>query len=185
MTQTLIRENQALLVRLGVSHPALEMVVAATASEPFGLATKLTGAGGGGCAVTLIPDGTFLHVAESRSSVTPRMINKWDRKPTMIDFHRFPHNLVGGTTGDPPIPGLPTAPHHLRRARSRHPQAALRFVRRGAHAGRRRGDGRSQARGIAGCGDRWAGRLGGGLGGMELYLDMDFTESRYDAGPFR
>jgi mevalonate kinase len=52
-----MRENHAHLVELGVSHPALEMIVAATGQEPFNLATKLTGAGGGGCAVTLIPDG--------------------------------------------------------------------------------------------------------------------------------
>lgn len=55
--QSLIRDNHGHLVTLGVSHPSLEMIVAATAAEPFGLATKLTGAGGGGCAVTLIPDG--------------------------------------------------------------------------------------------------------------------------------
>ncbi|WWC66872.1 cystathionine beta-lyase [Kwoniella pini CBS 10737] len=54
--ETLIRENHSHLVNLGVSHPSLETIVAATAAEPFGLATKLTGAGGGGCAVTLIPD---------------------------------------------------------------------------------------------------------------------------------
>ena len=55
--QALIRENQGHLVMLGVSHPSLEMVVSATSSHPFDLSTKLTGAGGGGCALTLIPDG--------------------------------------------------------------------------------------------------------------------------------
>ncbi|KAK8845447.1 cystathionine beta-lyase [Kwoniella newhampshirensis] len=54
--ETLIKENHSHLVNLGVSHPSLDMIVAATAAEPFGLASKLTGAGGGGCAVTLIPD---------------------------------------------------------------------------------------------------------------------------------
>ncbi|WVR03467.1 cystathionine beta-lyase [Kwoniella sp. DSM 27419] len=54
--EVLIKENHQHLVNLGVSHPSLEMIVAATAAEPFGLASKLTGAGGGGCAVTLIPD---------------------------------------------------------------------------------------------------------------------------------
>ncbi|KDQ19224.1 hypothetical protein BOTBODRAFT_126004 [Botryobasidium botryosum FD-172 SS1] len=53
---TMIHENHAHLVTLGVSHPVLEAIRAKTAAEPFGLATKLTGAGGGGCAVTLIPD---------------------------------------------------------------------------------------------------------------------------------
>lgn len=32
------------------------MIVAATSQSPYNLSTKLTGAGGGGCAVTLIPD---------------------------------------------------------------------------------------------------------------------------------
>jgi len=52
----LIDENHDRLVDLGVSHPSLESVRAKTASEPYQLSTKLTGAGGGGCAVTLIPD---------------------------------------------------------------------------------------------------------------------------------
>lgn len=52
----LITENHAYLVALGVSHPVLETIRAQTAAEPYGLTTKLTGAGGGGCAVTLVPD---------------------------------------------------------------------------------------------------------------------------------
>lgn len=32
------------------------MIVSLTARQPYSLSTKLTGAGGGGCAVTLIPD---------------------------------------------------------------------------------------------------------------------------------
>jgi mevalonate kinase len=36
-----------------VSHSSLEAVVKASASE--GLSCKLTGAGGGGCAITLLP----------------------------------------------------------------------------------------------------------------------------------
>ena len=42
---------------MGVSHPALEAVKAKTAT--YGLQTKLTGAGGGGCAVTLVPDSMY------------------------------------------------------------------------------------------------------------------------------
>ncbi|KAG2017833.1 cystathionine beta-lyase [Coprinopsis cinerea AmutBmut pab1-1] len=53
--QELIKENHDHLVTLGVSHPSLEKIREKT-SEPYGLKTKLTGAGGGGCAVTLIPD---------------------------------------------------------------------------------------------------------------------------------
>ncbi|KAI9000507.1 cystathionine beta-lyase [Trametes punicea] len=52
----LIDENHAHLVSLGVSHPALEAIRSITSSSPYRLSTKLTGAGGGGCAVTLVPD---------------------------------------------------------------------------------------------------------------------------------
>ncbi|KAK0223112.1 cystathionine beta-lyase [Armillaria fumosa] len=52
----LIRENHTHLVSLGVSHPALELIRSTTGAAPYNLSTKLTGAGGGGCAVTLIPD---------------------------------------------------------------------------------------------------------------------------------
>ncbi|TBU55324.1 cystathionine beta-lyase [Dichomitus squalens] len=53
---SLIDENHAHLVQLGVSHPSLEAIRLKTSSTPYGLSTKLTGAGGGGCAVTLVPD---------------------------------------------------------------------------------------------------------------------------------
>lgn len=52
----LIDENHAHLVDLQVSHPALEAIRTTTAGKPWELSTKLTGAGGGGCAVTLLPD---------------------------------------------------------------------------------------------------------------------------------
>lgn len=55
--QALINENHAHLVSLGVSHRSLETIRSTTAAEQFRLSTKLTGAGGGGCAVTLVPDG--------------------------------------------------------------------------------------------------------------------------------
>ena len=51
---TLIETNQALLAAIGVSHPALAAVVAIANTEgPF--PAKLTGAGGGGCAIILLP----------------------------------------------------------------------------------------------------------------------------------
>lgn len=53
----LIKQNHAELVDLQVSHPSLELIKNKTESfAPAQLATKLTGAGGGGCAVTLLPD---------------------------------------------------------------------------------------------------------------------------------
>ncbi|ORY70619.1 Cys/Met metabolism PLP-dependent enzyme-domain-containing protein [Leucosporidium creatinivorum] len=54
--EKLIDENHSHLVSLGVGHASLEAVKAKTGEQPWGLHTKLTGAGGGGCAVTIIPD---------------------------------------------------------------------------------------------------------------------------------
>lgn len=44
---------------MGVSHPSLEQV--RTITSKHGMTTKLTGAGGGGCAVTIVRDGTFIN----------------------------------------------------------------------------------------------------------------------------
>lgn len=41
-----------------MSHDSLELIRAKCAADPYKLTTKLTGAGGGGCTVTLVPDGT-------------------------------------------------------------------------------------------------------------------------------
>jgi hypothetical protein len=43
--------------------------VSATARAPFHLSTKLTGAGGGGCAITLIPDAYPIERLEELMSV--------------------------------------------------------------------------------------------------------------------
>lgn len=51
----LVNINHGLLVALGVSHPALEKVKLIGDEMKIG-ATKLTGAGGGGCAITLVND---------------------------------------------------------------------------------------------------------------------------------
>lgn len=56
----LISRNHELLVQLGVSHSSLETIRTTLSplvvdSTEFALDTKLTGAGGGGCAVTLLP----------------------------------------------------------------------------------------------------------------------------------
>ena len=51
----LVNINHGLLVALGVSHPSLEKVKIIGDSNGIG-ATKLTGAGGGGCAITLVDD---------------------------------------------------------------------------------------------------------------------------------
>lgn len=58
-----VEENHRLLNLLGVGHPQIEEV--ARICRERGGATKLTGAGGGGCTVTLLPtEMTDLEVAE-------------------------------------------------------------------------------------------------------------------------
>ncbi|CAO3587636.1 unnamed protein product [Absidia cylindrospora] len=52
--EDLVDINHCLLYALGVSHPSLEKIRRITGD--YGLASKLTGAGGGGCAVTIIRD---------------------------------------------------------------------------------------------------------------------------------
>lgn len=51
--QQLIDLNHGLLRTLGVSHPLLEKI--GDVSAQYGLHSKLTGAGGGGYAYTLVP----------------------------------------------------------------------------------------------------------------------------------
>lgn len=63
MLESLIDENHRHLVTLGVGHSALESVKAKAGQAPWGLHTKLTGAGGGGCAVTIIPDGASVSLS--------------------------------------------------------------------------------------------------------------------------
>ncbi|WFC93510.1 cysteine-S-conjugate beta-lyase [Malassezia brasiliensis] len=52
----LIDLNHLQLVQLGVGHTALERVRTTCRGAPYHLHTKLTGAGGGGCAITLVRD---------------------------------------------------------------------------------------------------------------------------------
>ncbi len=53
--RNLVRINHGLLVSLGVSHPTLEQIKSVADTIDIG-ETKLTGAGGGGCAITLLKD---------------------------------------------------------------------------------------------------------------------------------
>eukprot|EP00898_Chlorokybus_atmophyticus_P003271 jgi/Chlat1/3945/Chrsp26S04200 len=53
--QDLMRINQHLLGCIGVSHPAIDTTCRITSE--YGLQSKLTGAGGGGCVVTILPSG--------------------------------------------------------------------------------------------------------------------------------
>lgn len=67
---TLMRVNHGLLVSLGVSHPRLERIRELVDFADIGW-TKLTGAGGGGCAITLLrpdADEEAIHKLEGRFS---------------------------------------------------------------------------------------------------------------------
>ena len=64
---TLVQTNQLLLKAIGVSHPALDAISDITDRRNDGIiaATKLTGAGGGGCAYTLFsPTSSFKQESE-------------------------------------------------------------------------------------------------------------------------
>jgi len=62
--------NHGLLVSLGVSHPKLERIRALIDHAGIGW-TKLTGAGGGGCAITILkPDAEVDDLSSSSSSLT-------------------------------------------------------------------------------------------------------------------
>jgi mevalonate kinase len=58
--QMMIDVNHSLISCLGINHEAIESVVAIT--KKYGLHSKLTGSGGGGCLITFIPDGTLIKV---------------------------------------------------------------------------------------------------------------------------
>jgi mevalonate kinase len=66
----LITINHGLLVALGVSHPKLERIRALIDHAGIGW-TKLTGAGGGGCAITIIKPSSLLPVDPAMQKSTP------------------------------------------------------------------------------------------------------------------
>lgn len=51
--------NQQLLNAVGVGHKTLNQVCGI--AQERGMGAKLTGAGGGGCAIVLIPPGKFVY----------------------------------------------------------------------------------------------------------------------------
>lgn len=55
----LMEMNQGLLESMGVSHSSIETVIQTTVKHK--LTSKLTGAGGGGCVLTLLPTGIIIQ----------------------------------------------------------------------------------------------------------------------------
>lgn len=68
--QDLVRLNHGLLVSLGVSHTSLEKIRIASQDLDLG-ETKLTGAGGGGCGITLVKTGVEETSVSSFRSALP------------------------------------------------------------------------------------------------------------------
>ncbi|KAG0235170.1 Mevalonate kinase [Actinomortierella wolfii] len=88
----LIDINHGLLISLGVSHPALEKV--REISSKLGLKSKLTGAGGGGCALTLI-----------RDDVTAEVVSAIKALLHAEGFECFETSVGGPGAGVLPLPG--------------------------------------------------------------------------------
>jgi len=82
---TLICMNHGFLVSLGVSHPRLERIRELVDYADIGW-TKLTGAGGGGCAITLF-----------RPGVKDKTIKELERKFTAEGFQKY--ETILGTDG--------------------------------------------------------------------------------------
>ncbi|KAF9507142.1 hypothetical protein BS47DRAFT_1373957 [Hydnum rufescens UP504] len=93
----LIDENHAHLASLGVSHASLETIREITTAKPYGLHTKLTGAGGGGCAVTLIPD-SFRDISTSAVIASLKEAG----------FEPYLTSVGGSGLGVFPVPGHPS-----------------------------------------------------------------------------
>ncbi|KAF7718056.1 Mevalonate kinase [Penicillium ucsense] len=84
---TLIRINHGFLVSLGVSHPRLERIRELVDYADMGW-TKLTGAGGGGCAMTLL-----------RPDVKPEVVRDLEQKLETEGFTKYETTLGGHGIG--------------------------------------------------------------------------------------
>ncbi|XP_078491368.1 mevalonate kinase [Ciona intestinalis] len=73
----LLEMNHHLLNSIGVGHAKLDKIH--QSSNDFGFACKLTGAGGGGCAITLIDEGTDARRVESlRQELSDNGFTSWE-----------------------------------------------------------------------------------------------------------
>ncbi|KAF1982348.1 mevalonate kinase [Aulographum hederae CBS 113979] len=94
--------NHGLLVALGVSHPKLERIRALIDHAGIGW-TKLTGAGGGGCAITLLrPDAT---IESEHSPISPSFSSDQDYTNSQPISPAAPSNSNSNTNGliTPPV----------------------------------------------------------------------------------
>lgn len=83
----LIRINHGILVSLGVSHPKLERIRELIDHAGIGW-TKLTGAGGGGCSITLL-----------KPNVQQTVVKDLEDKLTCEGFEKYETTLGGAGVG--------------------------------------------------------------------------------------
>ena len=68
--------NQHLLNCIGVGHPNLDTIY--SLAEKYGFACKLTGAGGGGCAIILLdPKASVEQVQSLQNEITSNNFTSW------------------------------------------------------------------------------------------------------------
>jgi mevalonate kinase len=103
----LITVNHGLLVSLGVSHPKLERIRALIDHAGIGW-TKLTGAGGGGCAITIIKPPSLLptetadalpSLGSGRRRSKSTVLHDLERQLEREGFERFATTLGGDGVG--------------------------------------------------------------------------------------
>ena len=82
---SLIGVNQGLLGAIGVGHPALDLVCNQV-SEITGLSTKLTGAGGGGCAFTLLGSGKYAILGADPDGKLDALRTKLENEAGCVTF---------------------------------------------------------------------------------------------------
>ncbi|GLJ39962.1 hypothetical protein SUGI_0817540 [Cryptomeria japonica] len=73
--EELVEMNQGLLQSMGVSHPCIEAVLKTTSK--YKLCSKLTGAGGGGCVLTLLPKCILLIFIVLNGMLTVAVMCRW------------------------------------------------------------------------------------------------------------
>lgn len=84
---SLIDTNQCLLQAMRVSHPSIERICH-IAKYKYGLSTKLTGAGGGGCVFTYLGD----LAADNASTTTQSIVQE-----LQMEGFQCMESTVGGT----------------------------------------------------------------------------------------
>ncbi|RKP11609.1 GHMP kinase, partial [Piptocephalis cylindrospora] len=123
--EKLIDMNQALLNALGTGHPALDRIVALTTS--FGCHSKLTGAGGGGCSLTLLPPSHDKDASSTEAAMHKALEEQgfpsWQVDIAGPGVRAMPYTLREEEDDDAVLSSLLTTPPASTAWRSLHPEA--------------------------------------------------------------